>query len=236
MGVNFTSGNHLVSTTNALDYNANYTIMGWFRYSSSPASASAIAVINNSAGTLYDLAMVNNNELYINVNGTFSLGSTLSANTWYHFAMVRSSTTLVTLYLDGVSDSAQATSVSGRAASTEENIGGVLSTFPFLGDIAYVKSWSTNLTVAEINQEMNLIRPVRTANKHRFSPLHRTTAERLRDYSGNGYNWTENGTVTDADAPPVSYGSETNIVQFAAAAPPTGVIGVRYYQTLMTGQ
>lgn len=217
MGANFDNGTEYFGrTSNVLDYNAAYTVMGWFRYSSSPAAPNGIVSLNNTAGTLYDFAYHNGNSLILNVDGTTSTGTTLSADTYYHFALVRSSTTLVTLYLDGVSDSTDTQNVSGRAANTQENVGGVLATYDLLGDLAYVKAWSTNLTVAEIKQEMNVIRPVKTDNLHLFTPIFK--GDRVADYSGNGYDWTENGAVTNADPPPISYGAESNIVPFAVAA------------------
>lgn len=217
MGANFdAAGDYFGRTSNVLDYNSAYTMMGWFRYSSSPAGINGISVINNTAGTLYDFAYHNNNVFTLNIDGTISSGSTLSANTWYHFALVRSSTTLVTLYLDGVSDVTDTQDVTSRAASTQENAGGAFSIYELLGDMAYVKAWSTNLSVAEILQEMNLIRPVKTDSLHLLTPMY--SGDRTTDYSGNGYDWTENGTIVNAAPPPVSYGSETNIIPFAAAA------------------
>lgn len=217
MGANFnSSAEYMGRTSNVLDMNSAYTVMGWFKYASSPAAPNVIAALNNSAGTLYDLIQHDNNVFKLSVDGVGGNGSTLSANTWYHFALVRSSTTLVTLYLDGVSDVTDTQNISGRAANTQENVGGILATYDMNGDLAYVKAWSTNLTVDEIKQEMNAIRPIKKASLHLWTPMY--TGDRTADYSGNGYNWTENGAISNASPPPVSYGAENNIIPFASAS------------------
>jgi len=217
MGANFNLGiDYLLRTANILDYNAAYTIMGWFKYPASPAGPNGIASLTNTAGTLNDFVYHDVNVLKLNIDGTPTSGTTLSSDIWYHFALVRSSTTLITFYLDGVSDITDTQNISGRAANTRETVGGALALYDLNGDLAYVKAWSTNLSVAEIQQEMNVIRPVKTDNLHLWTPIF--AGERTKDYSGNGYDWTENGTIVNAAAPPVSYGAEINIIPFAAAA------------------
>jgi len=76
--------------------------------------------------------------------------------------------------------------------------------------IGPVKIWDAALTDAEIAQERWGIRPRRTTNIHIWSPLQVNSI----DYSGQGRNWTESGTPTYEDGPPVGWG-----------APPQFVIG-----------
>jgi len=217
MGAKFSAdGDHLLRTTTLMDYNSPYTVMAWFRFISSPAENNGIMSLNNDAGTLYDFLYHLSGTIYVEVNGNSTAGPTLSTDTWYHFTMVRYSVTDVTLYIDGVSEATQTTSVSGRAANTEENIGGV-SSFGLLGDIAYYKSWSASLTQDEIKQEMNVVRPVRAADLHCWVPMFPGLGERVRDYSGNNNTWTEEGTVLDAEAPPVSFGGSIIYPDFEAA-------------------
>jgi len=73
------------------------------------------------------------------------------------------------------------------------------------GWLAHLKIWTAALTAAEVAQEMNSYRPVRTANLVVWSPLDDGVS--ARDYSGNGNHGTVTGAVQIA-GPPVSYGSE----------------------------
>jgi len=69
--------------------------------------------------------------------------------------------------------------------------------------IGLLKVWTAALTAAEVFQEMNSFRPVRTANLIIWSPYDDATSS--RDYSGAA----NHGTVTGAlqtPGPPVSYG------------------------------
>lgn len=82
-----------------------------------------------------------------------------------------------------------------------------------------VKVWDAVLTQAEFANEMYSGIPRRTANLHLWSPLWRVGDS--GDYSGNGRNWTEGGTlVTSAQAFPLTWSySAQNIYQTVDAAP-----------------
>lgn len=74
---------------------------------------------------------------------------------------------------------------------------------------ANVKAWTASLTLAEIYQEMQTIRPQRTTNLILWSPyLDGTSA---RDYSGAGNHGTVTGAL-QAAGPPVSYGGFSKLV------------------------
>ena len=71
------------------------------------------------------------------------------------------------------------------------------------GRVSHIKLWLAALTAAEVAQEFNSYRPVRTANLSLWAPYDDGTS--ARDYSGAG----NHGTVTGAlqvPGPPVSYG------------------------------
>lgn len=79
------------------------------------------------------------------------------------------------------------------------------ATVYFNGFIAAVKIWNAALTQAEIEQERWQYLPNRLANLHLFSPLINTGGTSFLDISGAGRNWTEAGTVTDGDGPPIPW-------------------------------
>jgi hypothetical protein len=82
---------------------------------------------------------------------------------------------------------------------------------------SYVKVYSAALTSAELWQEMQAVRPIRTANLNIFSPLWNTSD--VNDYSGNGYNWSINGTLGSEDNPPIGYGVKSKLFSVVSAAP-----------------
>jgi len=224
MSVRFdTSGETLIISSGVFDYNANYTLMGWFYQSVDTAAIKSLAGPCDGTTTNRDLIRVSaTNVLQSRVNGTNTSGSTLSSSTWYHLTMVRSSTTALDLYLNGVADgTTNTTSVSGRAAATRIEIGAtVASTNPFNGRAAAIKIWTTNLSAAEILQEVQTIRPQKFASLWGFWPGFPGSGERTRDYSGNGRAWSETGTLSDEDPPSISWGSAIWMPPFAAAVTP----------------
>lgn len=69
------------------------------------------------------------------------------------------------------------------------------------------KLWSgAVLTSAEFENERLQYLPVRTANLFTWSPFTDNDETNFRDYSGNARDWTEGGTVTFEDGPPISWG------------------------------
>ncbi len=212
MAVRFDAdADRLLRTTDLLNYNAAYTIMGWIYILSSLTFETIFGFNDNSASnedTVYTRS--SDTAFRFSVNGGGFGGSIAYAlNTWYHVALVRSSATALTIYVNGVAEGTTATTdVSARATVTRMESGGALSTNQdrLDGRVAAIKAWSTNLTVAEILQEMVAIHPIRTANLYGWWPAFPGTTERLIDYSGNGRDWTAAGTLADEDPPPVSWG------------------------------
>ena len=85
---------------------------------------------------------------------------------------------------------------------------------------AYTKVWDAVLSQAELGQEIFSAKPVRTANLHIWSPHFPGSGERNLDYSGNGRDWTEAGTPTDGDGPPISWGSVSPLTLFEISGVP----------------
>lgn len=233
MAVRFdASGDYLGSTTNLLDYNSNYTVMGWVYISTDTnADATVFNLFGNTSNYDYIAMDVDGVTLdtYVVVGGAFtqSTGTTLSTGTWYHIAAVRSSTTLLTVYLNGVSDQTNTRDVTSRSAISAYTVGHWDVSFPlrFDGRVHSIKYWDTDLTAAEVQNEMYVISPrTKISNLNRWTPCWPGATERLQDYSPNRTNWTANGTLTDEDPPPVGYGGNVIIYPFAAAAVGGGTI------------
>jgi hypothetical protein len=121
------NGDYLeLGTYSDLDLTGNFTVEMWYRL---PGTVPAIVpfyntdhlfYLTNDGGTArYALFQGGDNRL-------LSSGITVNANTWYHFAMVRSGTT-VTVYHDGTS--AGSATWSATISNSSPTIGSYLSYF-----------------------------------------------------------------------------------------------------------
>lgn len=194
------------------NHNEPYTWMAWIRLTADLDSFS-VPFCTASSSTEYEGDMLRTTgtgtalRLYSNVAGTFSnsaAGVELVAGTWVHVAIVRSSPTLLTLFVNGVETSTLTTDVSSRAASTAAfmTILSQTDTAPrtnvFAGRVAFVKVWTSVLTEAQIATEMDYVAPQVTANIWEWWTLS------AGDYSGQylARDWVVAGSIADADDPP----------------------------------
>lgn len=208
------AADRIVRTSSVLSSRAPYTAMCW----TYPVSVSAFSFIfslnvNDQFDSSEGFGITSAGLLGVSSNSFFAsdvTGSTLSENTWYHLAMVRTSMTGdLLLYLNGVLDITHAHSTEFQSTSTRMEFGGASTgdSSPFSGRVAALKLYSTNLSVTEIQQEMYKILPSRTDSLTGWYPGFPGATERLADYSGLARNWTEAGTLTDEDPPPVGWGA-----------------------------
>lgn len=223
------AADRLLRTTDLINFNAAYTVMFWAYPVTLTQGFAYLWTINRDQGneTAQDYLHLGNGGTAFNLgsdagggNYTEVVGATLSVSTWYHVAIVRASATQSLLYVNGVlGGTNNHTTVAGRSAATRFEFGayGSGNTTPFNGRYAYLKAWSTNLSLEQIQSEMNLIQPVFATSLYGFWPAFPGATERLADYSGNGRNWTAGGTLTDEDAPPVSWGAPVWPVGIAVA-------------------
>lgn len=213
MSVRFdAAADRLLRTTDLPDYNAPYTWMAWV-YLVSDLNATSIfyslnrndsasdmdEVRTTASGTILQIRAAIGGSVGTNVNGT-----DLSLGVWYHLAMVRESATSLKLYLNGTLDITNTRDVTGRTAASrmENGARGTSNISRSDSRVAYIKAWSTNLTQAEVQAEMNVIPAVKTDNLYgewKTPP----GSGRITDSSGNGRDWTEGGTLTDEEQPAV---------------------------------
>lgn len=219
------AADRIVRASSPIDYNAAYTWMGWV-YFTSLSGAPVIFVpsdsfYSNNADEIY-ISVGSGNKLtsFIGAGAAFdfAFGTVVSTATWYHIAGVRESATSYKIYLNGVLDTTNTFDITGRTACARMESGAwsTGNNDPLDGRIAYVKMWNAALTAAEVAQEVHTIRPHRAP--WLWTPLFPGSGERVRDYSGNGRDWTEGGTLTDEDPPPVSWGGRSQVVGAATAA------------------
>jgi hypothetical protein len=246
-------------TTDLIDYKSNYTWMCNF-YLVTGADVGYCNILTIDTGndfTHSDEVAVEGDltRILVTSNTNFSFNAVAATTTpqngvWYNVAMVRRANNALDLYINGILEATSTDDTSGRGAGsqTEMLIGsGYGGTFNQLdGRIANIKVWSTNLTAAEVLSEVSTIRPRKLENLYSWTPVFPGSGERARDYSGNGRDWTETGTLTDEEHPPVSWGAKilalpfvsTGATQFtqdvAGAFAPAGSI-IKSTSKLLTG-
>lgn len=200
------SGEDLQVTTNLIDYNLPYTQMAWFYINSQPDAALSFFGITdgNDTGSLsnYDyVALISSTNFYIDVGvaGSNNIQPSFASGfgVWVHVAVVRESATALTVYENGAFVATNSTNITGRAAVGKNIVGALNAAFPYEldGNIDQLYQYSAALTNTEILNQMYRSTPQRTANLVRYMPSP-SDAQRSKDYSGNGYNWTENGSVS----------------------------------------
>lgn len=219
------SADRLLRTASLPSYNSAYTAMGWVYLVSDLNATVTIFAIDDNIDDIDAINLGSDGvtlQLGVVVGGvsTGPSGTTLSTGTWYHVAIVRASATDCRLYLNGALDIGPDTrDVSGRSAATRLEWGAFASVnlSRFDGRVAAIKIWDAALSAEEVAAEVRSIRPQRLANLNGWWPCFPGAGERARDYSGNGRDWTESGTLTDEDPPPVGWGAAALLVPYAAA-------------------
>ncbi len=188
-----------------------FAMSAWVYAVTKPATSGYYGIFHLPVGG-YDQALefynqAGNLKLALYEGATETYSATLSTTTWYHVVMVRESATVIKLYVNGALDHTGGTN-SIAFSNGQLNVGCWDSTTDNADiRICGIKIWNSSLTLAQVQAEYNILRPAETANLAIWSPVFPGSGERARDYSGNGRHFTENGTLTDEDPAPVSWGA-----------------------------
>lgn len=223
MAVRFDAANdQLGRTTDLPDYNGVYTWMGHFYLTADTNATGAAMVITNADGTSYDFIGVTSDGTSLVVDGGASGVNVqaLSLGTWYTIAMVRSSdTSLIGYCYDGatLNSGTDTVDVSARGALTSMVTGGALGTYLWNGRTSCQKLWNRALTSAEILNEARTIRVQDATSLYAWWPMFAGSAEYIKDYSGNGRDFTAGGTLTEEQDPPLSWGAPVILNPYATA-------------------
>lgn len=251
MAVRFdAAADRLLDTTTLISMNNPYTVFMFFRLGSNPGANVATLWTANRTGsfTFLDwLAVTNPGSINFSVRVAGSSGTTitgsaaLSTATWYAVGLVRSSTTSLAVYYMPVggsgmiADVENTTNIGARSAALREEIGGLTASnvnplSNAAGRVMGFKAWQAALSQAELELEALTLRPQRTADLYRWTPL--WPGDHTTDYSGNGRTWSEAG-LTDEDNPPVGWGGLAAVLvpavttyeqAIAGAIEPTGAL------------
>lgn len=216
-----TNGEYLRRTAGLLDYNSAYTRAGFVYLTADLNNYGHFFVSDDGAGdfTDYDHCGLDADGTTFRVEAcaagacAAAAGAALSLNTWYFVGMRRSDATtyngfVIPLSTLAISSTANvATNVGSRVAiagmECGDIVGGGGGGYRISGRLAGLKEWSAYLSDAELIREAATLAPQRRANLHAWFPCV-PGAGRHRDYSGAGIVWSENGTLSDEDGPPVA--------------------------------
>ena len=218
---------YLRRTTGLLDYNSPYTVMAWFYLFGFLPAQNLFTLSYGDDGNSprnYDTFQVNPEGYKAEIRNNAGSQSRLSdapfigINQWFHFAGVRTSTSDVEAYENGISLPPIPTlSIADRVSSApvaRQNVGAFSDLYLDIpsGYVAHIFEYSAALSQAEIQNQMFKAQPQRTANLHAWTPCR--NGARTIDFSGNGRDWTEIGAMTDGIIePPVIYAPPPMVVK-----------------------
>jgi hypothetical protein len=221
MAVRFDAGADFLYRASSLPLMDAVSFACWLYLVTDRNTGSGIFTVINAAGTVYEVLSVGLDgtslAMYNSSNLGGAAGSQLTVGGWQHVAYTRGPSSHIA-YLNGVQDS---TLTENLTVTTGGMYIGSDTVNPTDSRMAAIKIWDAQLSAAEVVQEMQTIRPQRFANLHIWTPAMVSSGERSRDYSGNGRDWIEQGTLTDEDGPPVSWGALSRIVSAPARAQDT---------------
>lgn len=220
-----TSGEKLTATTNLPSSSRGVTLCGWFRIAVDRNDWSTFLNISNVAGPpgkyIYVQTDTTGVDLKLWVDDTSNNLFTATVGTWYFVAITSSGSGVTKCYYAALGSALSVVTSSVNVGSWTPNLlsfGDSVWTGELLnGNSFNCKVWSAELTQAELEAEMLTMLPKRFTNLNRWIPQFPGSTERARDYSGNGYNMTEGGTLTDENPPPISWGGSILFLPFTAA-------------------
>ena len=140
--------------------------------------------------------------------------TTLSANTWYYLTVIRNGNTYVRVYINNTLEFENTTNLA--------TVNSAAYFFAWEGAFDWLNGRVANIVIynrlptddAERTSQMHRLLPVSTTNL--WGWYNTMPGVHTVDYSGSGNTLTENGTVTDGDGPPVTWGAPVWVVGAAA--------------------
>ncbi len=163
---------------------------------------------------------------YVYAGGAFTKTAgmlSITVGRWYFMAITVSSAGAANFYYADLTTATALTKVSmsgtvGTWTPTLICFGDSVFTGEWWnGRMAGMRAWSTELTQAQLEGEMWFLLAQHTTSLNRSIPSFAGSGERARDYSGNGYNLTEGGTLADEDDPPVLWSNTVTPVYVSVA-------------------
>jgi len=184
----------------------NRTVEFWFK--SDDLSATKVIFIADGSGYSYGRTTIittsaGNIQVMIGDNGSYPNVS-ISANTWYHFAVSKSGTSYEA-FLDGESIGTAIANTWNDTAATQLKVSGNLtSTYPFNGQVGQLRLYSTNLSQTQIKSNYEATRIYNTPDLKLHLDAASFPEKGESGYSNTPSTWTDssgnsnNGTIAGA--------------------------------------
>ena len=197
------SADYLNRTTN-LPAATAWSTCFWFYHIAVNASSSR-PYFSNDAGSL-TLTSGGNLEVTSFTFSTSGISTSLATGAWHFMALSQVSGTLFGYHRTAGGTWATASIANAPSSLTSQNWGRAGAATWCDARYAAIKFWDVGLTEAEIHNEADTICPRKLDSLNEFWPCFPGATERLAGYS-KARNLTGNGTLTDEDPPPVSWGA-----------------------------
>jgi hypothetical protein len=199
-----TTGSGLQASSN-LSSPQSFTKLIWAQFASTPTTLSdLIGAQNTAASTLAALVPVEFNSGKLSVStgsggGSDSFASQPTWTDWTCYALTGTtagSGSLIGYWQDNAGGGFVSRSVTGVSFTNAfDNIG--MNTMSVATTVAYYMEWNVVLTLTQLNAQFLSATPVITgASLSRYLPLAAATGAGA-DSSGNGFNMTINGSLTN---------------------------------------
>lgn len=215
--VGATASDYGLRTSSVINHNSAYTWMAWVDLVTDTDTYGHVwAAMSATYDEWYDADWLGTSSdgeslrvgCAIGGSEASGTGSPMTVGTPVHVAVVRESASVLKLYQGGSYANQASMDISARSATQREQIG-TLNTYPGPVRLTAIKCWQAALSAEEIAAEMRAIRPLRLANLHSWHPaIAGNVTDALKDYSGNGRDWTARGSPSvAAQTPAVSWGN-----------------------------
>ncbi len=233
-------------TSNLPNLNGTYTItFGLLLLGYNPSNQSLPYFLSDGPFANYDTLKISTSgvlglEVSLSAATTNIAGSTLALNKWHSVAVVRESPTSIKLYVNNILDITNTTNMgTGRTAASMLDVSRIISASADRwtnGIFSNIKIWDRALTAAEIAVETLSPIVYNPSKINGWYPTPTGSTERLRDFSGNGNNWTLSGSsLIDSVNAPVQSFMQQRYVPFEIIA--AGGVGLPFFMQndLLTG-
>lgn len=199
-----TDSNSMASAVGGPNWNAQYTIAGWVIMEQNFSPGSPLIAIGDSAYSTRDLVILSStlsdSVFNVGLNNNADGGSYVSAtsyayNTPHHFAMIRSSSTSLQLWMNYQ----LVHTLTGDVGTARGNVAqtSILSGFTILRAVAQVGAvqiFNRVLTPQELYANSRSYRPTNGRALWSYNPYFAIgPGARGRDYSGNLHDFVESG-------------------------------------------
>ena len=221
MAIRINATGEYLKRTASLPSGSAWSMSCWFYVTAQASVEQCMMILQDWGGSQFAQLMFNTtNQLVVDSNIDSTVLDATGSN-WqdkWVFAAITANGSVATAYVWRLTDASPTTNSCNILSITPNNmfVGSSADDAYTNGKYAHIKVWDAALTQAVFEQERWSAKPVRRTNLHLWSPL----IVDSHDYSGAGKDWTEGGTLTYEDGPPVGWGGVKHVIGAPALVNP----------------